>query len=70
MIFLKKQKYILISKMLFNKYDIVYASSARQRDINKKHLSFKNLLKSKKKNKKRKLELYLALRLQVYLMMI
>ena len=32
-------------------YDIVYASSARKRDINKKHLSFKQFIKSINKNK-------------------
>ena len=38
-----------------NKYDIVYASSARRRDINKKHLSFDQFIKSIKKNEKRKI---------------
>ena len=41
------------------KYDIVYASSARRRDINKKHLTFKQFIKSIKKYKKKKLELCL-----------
>ena len=36
-------------------YDIVYASSARRRDINKKHLSFNQFIVSIKKNKKRKI---------------
>jgi len=36
-------------------YDIVYASSARRRDINKKHLSFNQFIESIKKNKKRKI---------------
>ena len=37
------------------KYDIVYASTARKRDINKKHLSFRNFIKSIKKNRKKKI---------------
>ena len=37
------------------KYDIVYASSARRRDINKKHLTFKQFIKSIKKYKKKKI---------------
>ena len=38
-----------------NKYDIIYASSARKRDINKKHLSFEEFIKSIRKNRKRKI---------------
>ena len=38
-----------------NKYDIVYASSARKRDINKKHLSFNEFINSIKKNKNKKI---------------
>ena len=38
-----------------NKYDVVYASSARKRDINKKHLSFNEFIKSIKKNKNKKI---------------
>ena len=37
------------------KYDIIYASSARKRDINKKHLSFEEFIKSIRKNRKRKI---------------
>ena len=37
-----------------NKYDIVYASSARKRDINKRHLSFNQFIRSIKKNRKKK----------------
>ena len=40
-------------KEAINKYDVVYASSARRRDINKKHLSFNEFIKSIKKNKKK-----------------
>ena len=42
-------------KDAINKYDIVYASSARRRDINKRHLSFNQFIESIKKNKKRKI---------------
>tara|TARA_B100001741_G_scaffold312102_1_gene314677 strand:- start:3019 stop:3723 length:705 start_codon:yes stop_codon:yes gene_type:complete len=38
-----------------NKYDIVYASSARKRDINKRHLSFEKFIQSIKKNKHKKI---------------
>tara|TARA_A100000164_G_scaffold299676_1_gene274407 strand:+ start:138 stop:842 length:705 start_codon:yes stop_codon:yes gene_type:complete len=38
-----------------NNYDVVYASSARTRDINKRHLSFNKFIESLKKNKKRKI---------------
>ena len=37
------------------KYDIVYASTARKRDINKKHLSFRDFIKSIKKKRKKKI---------------
>ena len=37
------------------KYDIVYASTARKRDINKKHLSFRDFIKSIKKNREKKI---------------
>ena len=36
-------------------YDIVYATSARKRDINKKHLSFKKFIENIKKNKNKKI---------------
>ena len=39
-------------KDAINKYDIIYASSARRRDINKRHLSFNQFIESIKKNKK------------------
>ena len=42
-------------KDAINKYDIVYASSARRRDINKRHLSFNKFIESVKKNKKKKI---------------
>ena len=42
-------------KDAINKYDIVYASSARIRDINKRHLSFNKFIESVKKNKKKKI---------------
>ena len=38
-----------------NKYDIIYASTARKRDINKKHLSFKQFIESIKKNRNKKI---------------
>ena len=37
------------------KYDIIYASSARRRDINKRHLSFNEFIKNIKMNKKKKI---------------
>ena len=37
------------------KYDIIYASSVRRRDINKRHLSFNEFIKNIKKNKKKKI---------------
>ena len=57
-------------KDAINKYDIVYASSARIRDINKRHLSFNKFIESVKKNKKKKLELCSVRKPQAYLMMI
>ena len=42
-------------KDAINKYDLVYASSARRRDINKRHLSFNKFIESEKKNKKKKI---------------
>ena len=42
-------------KDAINKYDIIYASSARRRDINKRHLSFNQFIESIKKNKKKKI---------------
>jgi len=47
----KKTKIYSDIKSAVNSYDIVYASSARKRDINKKHLSFKQFIESIKKNK-------------------
>ena len=52
---LKKAKVYSNIKDAINKYDIVYASSARRRDINKRHLSFNQFIESIKKNKKRKI---------------
>ena len=46
---LKKTKIYFDIKSAINSYDIVYASSARKRDINKKHLSFKQFIESIKK---------------------
>ena len=37
------------------KYDIIYASSVRRRDINKRHLSFNEFIKNIKMNKKKKI---------------
>ncbi len=48
---IKKTKIYSDIKSAVNSYDIVYASSARKRDINKKHLSFKQFIESIKKNK-------------------
>ena len=42
---LKKTKVYSSVKDAIDKYDIVYASSARIRDINKKHLSFDEFIK-------------------------
>ena len=52
---LKKTKVYSNIKDAINKYDIVYASSARRRDINKRHLSFNQFIESIKKNKKKKI---------------
>ncbi len=52
---LNKTKVYSNIKDAINKYDIVYASSARKRDINKRHLSFNQFIKSIKKNKKKKI---------------
>ena len=52
---LKKSKIYSNIKTAIDNYDIVYASSARKRDINKKHLSFKQFIKNIKKNKKKKI---------------
>ena len=52
---LNKTKVYSNIKDAINKYDIVYASSARRRDINKRHLSFNQFIKSIKKNKKKKI---------------
>ena len=52
---LKKTKIYFDIKSAINSYDIVYASSARKRDINKKHLSFKQFIESIKKNKNKKI---------------
>ena len=52
---LKKTKVFSSVEKAINKYDVVYASSARKRDINKKHLSFNEFIKSIKKNKNKKI---------------
>ena len=52
---LKKTKVYSSVKDAIDKYDIVYASSARIRDINKKHLSFDEFIKSIKRNKTKKI---------------
>ena len=52
---LKKTKIYPSLKVASNKYDIVYASTARKRDINKKHLSFKQFIESIKKNRNKKI---------------
>ena len=52
---LKKAKIYSDIKSAINGYDIVYASSARKRDINKKHLSFRKFIESIKKNKNKKI---------------
>ena len=52
---LRKTKVYSNVKDAIDKYDIVYASSARKRDINKRHLSFNKFIKSIKKNKKKKI---------------
>ena len=40
-------------KDAIKQYDIIYATSARVRDINKRHLSFEQFTKSIKRNKKK-----------------
>ena len=55
---LRKTKVYSNVKDAINKYDIVYASSARRRDINKRHLSFNQFIQSIKRNKKKKIALY------------
>ena len=52
---LNKTKVYSNIKDAINKYDVVYASSARRRDINKRHLSFNQFIQSIKKNKKKKI---------------
>ena len=52
---LKKTKVFSSVEKAINKYDVVYASSARKRDINKKHLSFNEFIKKIKKNKNKKI---------------
>ena len=52
---LNKTKVYSNVKDAINKYDVVYASSARRRDINKRHLSFNQFIQSIKKNKKKKI---------------
>ena len=52
---LKKTKVYSSIKDAINRYDIVYASSARRRDINKRHLSFNQFIKSIQENKKKKI---------------
>ena len=52
---LKKTKIHSNIKSAVSNYDIVYASSARKRDINKKHLSFNKFIESIKKNKNKKI---------------
>ncbi len=52
---LRKTKVYSSIKDAINKYDIVYASSARKRDINKRHLSFNQFIRSIKKNRKKKI---------------
>ena len=42
---LKKTKVYSSIKDAINRFDIVYASSARRRDINKRHLSFNQFIK-------------------------
>ena len=52
---LKKTKVFSSVEKAINKYDVVYASSARKRDINKKHLSFNEFIKSIERNKNKKI---------------
>tara|TARA_A100001037_G_C15019085_1_gene575478 strand:+ start:200 stop:904 length:705 start_codon:yes stop_codon:yes gene_type:complete len=57
---LKKTKVYSNIKDAISKYDIIYASSARKRDINKTHLSFNQFVNSIKKNKKKKIGIILG----------
>ncbi len=57
---LKKAKIYSNIKTAIDNYDIVYASSARKRDINKKHLSFKQFIENIKKNKNKKIGIILG----------
>jgi len=52
---LRKTKIYSNIRDAINKYDIVYASSARTRDINKRHLSFKQFIQNVERNKKKKI---------------
>ena len=52
---LKKARIFQSIKDATKNYDIIYSSSARKRDINKKHLSFKKFIESIKKNKNKKI---------------
>ena len=52
---LKKAKTYSNIKTAIDNYDVIYASSARKRDINKKHLSFKQFIENIKKNKHKKI---------------
>ena len=49
---LNKSKVYSNVQNAIEKYDIVYASTARKRDINKKHLSFRDFIKSNRNDKK------------------
>ena len=52
---LRKTKVYSNIKDAINKYDIIYATSARKRDINKRHLSFNQFIRNIKKNKNKKI---------------
>ena len=52
---LKKSKIYTDIKSAINNYDVVYSTSARKRDINKKHLSFNQFIDSIKKNKNKRI---------------
>ena len=52
---IKNTKVYSSLKIASNKYDIIYASTARKRDINKKHLSFEKFIESIKKNRNKKI---------------
>ena len=54
---LKRTKVFSDVESAINKYDIVYASSARKRDINKKHISLNKFLNITKKFKQKKIGL-------------